>query len=276
MKRTTTTTTTTVFLVTALLLLQNAYAAGPNQQGMKPLDRAPAKRMGKRPVCMTFDDGPRSSTTRAVLEVLQQHRIKACFFVVGNKADSATGRELLRRMVNEGHEVGNHTQTHPASSRRNCATISPDRFQNEVRSAGGIIMRATDKQPKFFRFPGGYATTAKVQQLRNLGYTKAGWNTDPWDWWPMWGRDLATRQRNKPRWMPADKINNFIDYAVWAAKVNKGGLFLLHDIKDLTANKLDTLVNKLKDNNFTFVPITDAQAFPVMNSWIQPPPAPQN
>jgi peptidoglycan/xylan/chitin deacetylase (PgdA/CDA1 family) len=261
-------TTTFLILAAALLLFQNASARNI-KAGIKPLDRAPAKRNGKRLVCMTFDDGPSSRTTPAVLEVLRQHRIPGCFFVIGEKADSARGRELLRSMVNAGHTVANHTQTHPASQRgRNCATLSPAQFEHEVRTAGGIILRATDVQPKFFRFPGGFATQGTVQHLKRLGYTKAGWHTDPWDWWKYWSRSLESRKANRPPWMPEDKIGNFVDYAVWAAKVNKGGLFLLHDIKDLTANNLDALITKLKANNFTFVPITDRQAFPVMNSWL--------
>jgi peptidoglycan/xylan/chitin deacetylase (PgdA/CDA1 family) len=250
-----------------LLLCQTVWAAG-NQAGIKPLDRRPAKLPnGKRPVCLTFDDGPSSRTTPRVLEVLQQHRVPGAFFVIGRNADSTSGKQLMKRMVREGHTVANHTQTHPASRGNNCAILSPDRFANEVRTAGGIILRATGQQPKFFRFPGGYATQAKVQQAKSMGYGVAGWHTDPWDWWPGWKMELAERKRKAPSWMPKDKIGNFIDYAVWAAKVNKGGLFLLHDIKDLTSKQLDRLVTQLKNANFEFVPITDTRAFPVMNQW---------
>lgn len=131
---------------------------------------------GDRNVYLTFDDGPDPRWTASILDVLAEYGVPATFFVIG--ACAAAYPKLIQRMIAEGHEVGNHTMTHPDLSR-----CEPAEVEHEIQSANDVIRAVCPEAPmRHIRAPYGIWT----DQVRAIS-TKAGliplhWSVDPRDW----------------------------------------------------------------------------------------------
>ena len=123
-------------------------------------------------VYLTFDDGPSTVVTNAILDTLKEEGIKATFFIV---SDRAHGREeTLRRIVREGHTVGVHSATHNYSD----IYASDEALLADVNECATLIRRVTGVVPHVYRFPGG-GTSARERQtkmLERLGYRVVRWN----------------------------------------------------------------------------------------------------
>jgi cellulose synthase/poly-beta-1,6-N-acetylglucosamine synthase-like glycosyltransferase/peptidoglycan/xylan/chitin deacetylase (PgdA/CDA1 family)/spore germination protein YaaH len=141
-------------------------------------------RTGYQPglVALTFDDGPDSRWTPRVLDILKEKHVPATFFVVGENA--LTERDLLQRMIREGHEVGNHTYTHP-----NLAAADYTRTLFELNATQRLVQAFTGRTLKFFRAPffgDAEPTTADeilpVWAAQNRGYISVGLHVDSEDW----------------------------------------------------------------------------------------------
>jgi peptidoglycan-N-acetylglucosamine deacetylase len=117
---------------------------------------------------VTFDDGPDPRYTPRVLDILKKHHVKATFFVCGHCANSNPA--LLRRIVAEGHAVGNHTETHPPLETRSAADVrwELDACDATLRSIAGV-------QPTLFRPPRGELTPAIMQEAARHGYRVVLW-----------------------------------------------------------------------------------------------------
>lgn len=138
----------------------------------------------KNQVVLTFDDGPDAEYTPKILKILKDEKVPACFFVVGINAED--NLPLLRRIYNEGHEIGNHTFTHP-----NMAAVSSDRAENEMEATRLLIESITGRSTVLFRAPYNadseptHAEELKPVALsRNDNYYTVGESIDPEDWEP--------------------------------------------------------------------------------------------
>lgn len=103
--------------------------------------------LGRR-ISLTFDDGPNPNTSRIVLEELKKRDIKATFFLIGKNVDSYP--DFAKRILDEGHEVANHSYTHPALGK-----LSDERVIEELTRCQESIIKATGFQPVWFRPPYG-------------------------------------------------------------------------------------------------------------------------
>jgi peptidoglycan/xylan/chitin deacetylase (PgdA/CDA1 family) len=119
----------------------------------------------ERVVALTFDDGP-SAWTDSILDVLAAHEARATFFVIG---EAVVGREeTLRRAVREGHEVGNHTMTHPRLD------LVPRRaVRRELTQTARLLRRVTDEAPVLFRPPGFHHSWPVLEVALECGYDRA-------------------------------------------------------------------------------------------------------
>ena len=99
-------------------------------------------------IALTFDDGPNPRTTPIILEELRKRKIKATFFLVGEKVEKHP--ELAKRIVEEGHDIGNHSYTHI-----NLANLDKQGVKKEIEFTQGIIKKTTGKRPVLFRPPYG-------------------------------------------------------------------------------------------------------------------------
>src|SRR5215204_6028839 len=153
--------------VMAVVLLQGG-AAQAQQLGSSS---QPAARI----VRLTFDDGPVRANTPRVLNVLSNYRVKATFFVVGQRARRYP--RLVKREYREGHSVQNHTYSHP-----DLTTLGPVGIRRELRATNRAIKAAGVPRPYRFRPPHG-ATNARVRSVgASLGLIQTLWSVDPHDW----------------------------------------------------------------------------------------------
>ena len=138
--------------------------------------------LAKHRIALTFDDGPDASWTSAILDTLRSRRAPATFFVIGENAEATPG--LLRQIYAEGHEIGNHTFTHP-----NLALTSSFVTRLEIDATERLIEAALDKRSAFFRPPYfGDAEPTTSDELvpvgiaSDLGFLTAGLHVDSDDW----------------------------------------------------------------------------------------------
>jgi peptidoglycan/xylan/chitin deacetylase (PgdA/CDA1 family) len=120
-------------------------------------------------VALTFDDGPHPIYTPKVLEILRRYKVRATFFLIGERVERFP--QIARMIVSEGHEVGNHTYSHP----NNLPKENWDEVRLEIENCSTAIERVTGVRPKFFRPPRGFLNY-KVLTLAQLeGYTLVFW-----------------------------------------------------------------------------------------------------
>ena len=128
---------------------------------------------GKKVIYLTFDCGYENGYTETILDVLKKHNAPAAFFVVGNMVETAP--DIIRRMAEEGHIVGNHTCHHPDMS----AISDQAAFQKELDSLAALYQEVTGQElPKFYRPPQGKYSRENLQQAHDLGYTTVFWSLE--------------------------------------------------------------------------------------------------
>ncbi|WP_245583499.1 polysaccharide deacetylase family protein [Paenibacillus assamensis] len=126
-------------------------------------------------VALTFDDAPDQLFTPRVLDVLKEYKVKATFFVVGNRAQKHP--DIINRIVKEGHILGNHTYNHP-----NLAKVSNTIFQREVLDTQQTIKKLTGKTMRYLRPPYGNITEEQIKWLVSKNISIVNWNVDSLDW----------------------------------------------------------------------------------------------
>lgn len=124
---------------------------------------------------LTFDDGPDPRYTPQVLRTLKAHDVRAMFFVCGEMA--TVHKDLLRRMADEGHVVGNHTWSHPLLTRLTRAEI-----RSQMERTCDVIEEGTGERPGWFRAPYGAWNRAAFQIGAELGMEPLAWTVDTLDW----------------------------------------------------------------------------------------------
>ncbi len=187
-----------------------------------------------RRIALTFDDGPCPGVTDVILNALQKRNIKATFFMIGRRVQSAPS--LGREVVSAGHEIGNHTQNHIPLSRYNA-----QRVYAEIAQCQDIIENQLRFSPRWFRPPYGAfrRNQGPIALSRQLGI--AYWNVDPQDW----------------RRPGVDKIVSIV-----TNQTRPGAIILLHDIHEQTAQSIDQLLDNLIEKEFTFTTLTGFLGLP--------------
>jgi peptidoglycan/xylan/chitin deacetylase (PgdA/CDA1 family) len=166
-------------------------------------------------MALTFDDGPSPTFTPQVLDILARHHVRATFFLIGNRVPA--NEALVRRIYQEGHELGNHSWSHP-----DMTALAPHQIQQQVQQTQVAIMNAGLPAPTLFRPPYGAINTVVKSRIP---LTIAMWNVDPDDWGAK---------------TPAEVI------ARTMAGAHPGRVVDLHDTSQATAAALDQLVTQLQ------------------------------
>lgn len=169
-------------------------------------------------VYLTFDDGPTPDTTPAILDVLQRHRARATFFVVGRQA--AQHPDLVRRMIAEGHVVGGHTFHH-----RPPREVDAGQLWTEILQTDETLQSIVGQAPRLFRPPYGKLTARKLWRLLAAGRSIVLWNKDPRDF-------AASTPQQIVEWFDLHPCRD-------------GDIVLLHDTSHSTAQALDSVLTKL-------------------------------
>ena len=181
-------------------------------------------------IAMTFDDGPNAKLTPKLLDILSEHHIKATFFVVGENA--AAHPDLLQRAVREGHEIGNHSWSHP-----NLGKISRQNAQRELQSTADAIAAAVGIRPTLMRPPYGSLTLGEKHWIHDeLGYNIILWDVDPLDW-------------KRPG--PSVVCNRIV------RETRPGSIILSHDIHPGTIEAMPSTLDQLQAKGFKFVTVSE-------------------
>ena len=178
---------------------------------------------------LTFDCGYENGNTEKILEALKKHDAKATFFVVGHFLE--TSPDLVRKMVEEGHTVGNHTYHHPDMSE--IADVSS--FQKEVEDVKLLYEEITDKEMvKFYRPPQGKYSESNLKMAKELGYYTFFWSLAYVDWDPD----------NQPTKEEA--------FEKLTGRIHPGAIVLLHNTSKTNGEILDELLTKWEEMGYHF------------------------
>jgi peptidoglycan/xylan/chitin deacetylase (PgdA/CDA1 family) len=142
-----------------------------------------------RTMVLTFDDGPDPRYTPDILDTLRDYDVRAMFFVCGEMAEA--NPDLLTRMADEGHVVGNHTWSHPLLTR-----LGRSRIRSEMERTCDIIEEAYGDRPEWFRAPYGAWNRAAFQLGAELGMEPLAWTVDTLDWTSPGARTITRRVEN--------------------------------------------------------------------------------
>ncbi len=180
-------------------------------------------------IYLTFDCGYENGYTASILDTLKKHNAPAAFFVVGNMIESAP--DLIRRMVAEGHIVGNHTYHHPDMS-----SISDQAaFQKELESLEALFQETTGQtMSKYYRPPQGKYNVENLRQAKALGYKTILWSLAYVDWYVD---DQPTPEQAYSKLLP---------------RIHDGAIVLLHSTSRTNAEILDELLTKWEEMGFSF------------------------
>lgn len=146
-----------------------------------------AQPLEARRICLTFDDGPDPRWTPRIFEILARANVSATFFVVGRLALKQAA--LIRQIVANGHELGNHTWSH-----RHPWILSAAAARQEVHDGAAVIAELSGRSPKFFRPPHGRLRRCMIEEAERGGQTLVLWNRSAVDWGPLgYERGIARR-----------------------------------------------------------------------------------
>lgn len=190
----------------------------------------------QKKIYLTFDAGYENGCTEPILEALAKHNVKAAFFVVGNYIEQ--NPDLVRRMLREGHIVGNHTYHHPDMS----AIADEAAFQKELDSLAALYRDTTGQElSRFYRPPQGKYSKENLKMAHNLGYTTVFWSLAYVDWY-------ADKQPTAEQ-----------AYAKLLPRIHNGAIVLLHSTSSTNAAILDELLTRWEDMGYTFASLTELQ-----------------
>lgn len=149
-----------------------SYILIPHWDGFLKINK---KRLSKnRIAALTFDDGPDEPWTGEILDILNENKVRATFFVLGTKAASSPA--IIKRMRDDGHEIGNHAISH-----RKMIFMRKDEIRDEIERTNAIIEGITGRIPKLFRAPHGFKTQRLLRILKEFQMTLIPWTKGLWD-----------------------------------------------------------------------------------------------
>jgi peptidoglycan-N-acetylglucosamine deacetylase len=212
--------------------LWGAYTWGSHLLTLGSVWRGPRER---RAVSLTFDDGPDPEWTPRVLDVLAREGVRAAFFLIGQRARRAP--EEARRIADAGHDLGNHTWSHPSLWR-----CGPAHTEREIGDGHAAIADAAGAPPRFFRPPWGKTNLAMFGVARELGTPCVFWTVQPEGRRPV---------------VPAEQARRGL------ARARGGAIYDLHDADGVPgagrrlAEYLPALIAGLRAQGYALVPLRE-------------------
>lgn len=242
--------------------LEPAKEDGTDCSGVRVPDRTGfAKR-----VALTFDDGPNPATTPKVIQVLKAHHAPAAFFTNGSRYATPGAKALAAQIAADpDYILANHTQHH-----LNLAQQSAAKVATEIDDTDALI-REAGETPTYLRFPFGSSTCSSTKQAKDRGYIVTGWHIDSADWCYAAGGGVCKKSTFK--YVPDEMRSDMKAYVLSQVRANNGGIMLMHDIHQSTADHLDDILTALEAEGFTFVRLDNLAAFPRLNGTTPAPTA---
>lgn len=199
-----------------------------DQAAVQPEEKAGeqiAKQIAKQ-IALTFDDGPHAVYTKMLLDGLKERGVHATFFLMGQNIEG--NEELVKRMEEEGHLIGNHTYSHVQITK-----LNEEQALSEVQKEEAILSPLIGQETMYFRPPFGSITEAQFHAIEK---TVVLWNIDPLDW--------SVQNRDKV-------VNHVLNH------LDDGPIILLHDIFKPSVEAALALIDKLEEQGYEFVRIDE-------------------
>ena len=229
----------------SLLTETEDWGLGFGAEGQKPTGNATAAELAgddayycgqgdEKVIYLTFDCGYENGNTEPILDALKKHNAPATFFVVGHFLESAP--EIVKRMVEDGHSVGNHTYHHPDMSK----ISDKSSFQKEMDDVKELFKEITGTEmAMYYRPPQGKYSTANLEMAKEAGYATFFWSLAYVDW----------NQDDQPSHEEAFKK--------LMGRIHPGAIVLLHSTSKTNGEILDELLTKWEEMGYTFSPLSD-------------------
>lgn len=231
---------TAVWIFCSSAIPTGSWGLSFRQEGMPPIGNAGADQLkqydaayigdtGSKVLYLTFDAGYENGCTARILDTLKAHNVPAAFFLVGNYMEK--NADLVRRMVEEGHIVANHTMHHYDMSK---LTDKAD-FQKELTDLEDLFRDSTGTDmPKYYRPPQGIYSEENLAMAKELGYKTVFWSLAYVDW----NNDSQpTKEQAFAKLLP---------------RTHNGAVVLLHSTSETNAAILDELLSKWKEEGYQF------------------------
>ncbi len=190
----------------------------------------------KKLIALTFDDGPRVESTALILDTLEKYHAKATFFVVGNCITNDERKANMKRAVELGCEIGNHSYSHPDAGKWKGLTY--EEYCEQIDKTNEAVEAVTGIKPKVFRCPGGNLTDPLKKALRERNMPNMYWYIDTLDWR---NRDV---EMNVASVLESDRLKD-------------GAIILMHDIHMPTAQACERIVKGLQEKGYQLVTISE-------------------
>ena len=181
---------------------------------------------------LTFDCGYENGYTSKILDTLKEKNVNATFFCTLPQVKE--NPELIKKMITDGHIVGNHSVTHPSF-----AEISTEQMSEEVRGMEEYLQTEFDYSEPYFRFPKGEYSEVALDKINELGYTCVFWSLAYADW------DL-NNQKGKE-----------YAYEKVVSRLHPGAVILLHSVSPDNANALSDIIDEARRQGYKFVSLRD-------------------
>ena len=217
-----------------------AWGLSFQQEGQSPVGAASQSQLKKydavylgdtsqKVLYLTFDAGYENGCTEKILDTLKKHDVKAAFFLVGNYIEK--NADLVRRMVEEGHIVANHTMHHPDMSK----ITDKESFSKELQDLEALFQSVTGKEmPKYYRPPQGIYSEKNLQLAQSLGYKTVFWSLAYVDW------------NNDAQPSAQEAFSKLLP------RTHNGAVVLLHSTSKTNAEILDTLLTQWEEMGYRF------------------------
>ena len=203
--------------------------ANASQEYLRNFDALYVGDANQKEIYITFDAGFENGNTERILDALKKHGVKATFFLVGNYFE--TQPELVKRMAEEGHTIGNHTYSHPDMSK--IGDIQS--FQTELQKNEALYRDILGSEmPKLYRPPQGKFCEENLKMAQQLGYSAVFWSLAYVDWYTD---DQPTPEQAFSKLLP---------------RIHPGAVVLLHSTSSTNAEILDELLTKWEETGYSF------------------------
>lgn len=220
------------FAILLLIALGGLFTIAQRSLTTPSLTRAPGTyymvHTQEKVVALTFDDGPDPTDTPDVLDILKAKDVRATFFVLGQAAQA--NQNLLKRLIKDGHEIGNHSFNHDYQQRR---------LVEEMSKTDQEVFAATGTHTYFYRPPGGFLSPSQLDTIKKNGHVVALWSVDSKDWCNPGPKQI---------------VNNVLK------SVFPGAIILLHDggyHRVQTVKALEPLIDALRNRGYRFATLSE-------------------
>ena len=183
-------------------------------------------------IYLTFDAGYEAGYTEKILNTLKENNVKATFFITSHYLNTAS--DLVGRMIDEGHIVGNHTVNH-----KSMPSISDEEIESEVMKLHQAVYEKFNYEMRYIRPPKGEFNERTLKKCLELGYKTVMWSFAYCDW----------DEKKQPS--EQDGINKIV------ANLHPGEIMLLHSNSKTNADILDTIIKEAKNQGYEFKPLTE-------------------